>query len=433
MATISGFSALTASEKIEHLHQTGIIDSESRQIIGDFIHHDPEIRGLIEKTTENVIGSYHLPFSIVPNMVINGEAHMVPMVIEESSVVAAAAWSAKYWAVRGGFVTRVISDIKIGQIHFIWQGDGSHLSTMLPAVYIAMKEQTADLTARMEERGGGIVGFEHSDLSAKIAGYHQIRVLFRTADSMGANFINSCLERMAEVLRETAGAEAPLEIVMAILSNYTPDCLVECTVSTPIEHLTGIRGAESPQSFARRFKLAADIAAVDPYRAVTHNKGIYNGIDAVVMATANDYRAVEACGHAWAAHGGSYASLTEASIDNGTFTYKLMVPMALGTVGGLTSTHPMARVALKIMGQPSAPKLMQIAAAAGLANNFSALKALTTKGIQDGHMRMHLPQILNQLAATGDEAQKVRDHFSNKTIGFRAVADYIESLRNKEH
>jgi hydroxymethylglutaryl-CoA reductase len=176
---------------------------------------------------------------------------------------------------------------------------------------------------------------------------------------------------------------------MSILSNHTPDCRVECTVECNIDELTGIRDVQNCPDFAERFALAVRIAEIDPYRAVTHNKGVYNGIGAVILATANDFRAVEAAGHAYASITGQYKSLTGISLENKIFRYSLEVPMAVGTIGGLTRSHPLAAASLEILGNPCAGELMQIAASAGLANNFAALKALVTTGIQAGHMPLH--------------------------------------------
>jgi hydroxymethylglutaryl-CoA reductase len=183
--------------------------------------------------------------------------------------------------------------------------------------------------------------------------------------------------------------------------------------------------------FAEKFVLAVDIARKDPYRAVTHNKGIFNGMDAVVMATGNDFRAVEACGHAYASHEGSYTSLSKASVSKGIFHFSLKVPFAVGTVGGLTGLHPLAKTSLEILGNPSASLLMEIIAAAGLANNFSAVRSLITKGIQHGHMKMHLSNILQQLNATEPERDEVKRYFGDKTVSYSAVENYLKIIRNQ--
>jgi hydroxymethylglutaryl-CoA reductase len=393
MDPIEGFSRLTADEKLSRLAAEGLIGREDLELIRSFRHQDPAIFSFFEKMTENVVAGYHLPYSIAPNFLINGKTCHVPMVTEESSVVAAASWSAKFWRSHGGFQTKVIDEVKLGQIHFTWEGSYDQLFGYMPILVSSLSEKIRPLTERMESRGGGLAGIELIDFTDKAPNLYQLRASFRTADAMGANFINTCLEAMSQILKEELLAKFPSlgepEIIMSILSNYTPDCLVSCTVECPVDELREIRGVESPQDFARRFALAVRIAQLDPYRAVTHNKGIYNGIDSVVLSTANDFRAVEAGGHAFASRTGSYTSLTHIESNNDTFRYVLTVPMAVGTVGGLTSAHPLARLSLKILGNPSAAELMQIAAAAGMANNFSAIKALTTKGIQEGHMRLH--------------------------------------------
>ncbi len=393
MSRFTGFSKLTVAGKLGKLADEGFISRETLDLLVSFQPKDKRFAALLENMTENVVSAYSLPYSIAPGFLINGREYAVPMVTEESSVVAAASWSARFWAERGGFRTRVISETKTGQIHFLWKGDPHRLIGSSTGLFEILRSAASHLTAGMEGRGGGITGFELVDLTTQIDHLFQIRVFFQTADSMGANFINSCLEAMASALsgafKALLGTNGEPEIIMSILSNHIPDCRVECTVQCPIDDLAGIRGIDNPLDFARRFALAVNIARIDTYRAVTHNKGIYNGIDAVVLATANDFRAVEASGHAWASVNGSYTALTRISTDHNLFTYTLEVPMALGTVGGLTKTHPLAAASLKILGDPGAAELMQIASAAGMASNFAALKALVTTGIQAGHLPLH--------------------------------------------
>jgi hydroxymethylglutaryl-CoA reductase len=238
---------------------------------------------------------------------------------------------------------------------------------------------------------------------------------------MGANFINSCLEAIAAEFRNDE-----IEIVMSILSNYIPACLVRAEVSCKIEDLD----VENPQKFAEKFQQAVRIAEIEPYRAVTHNKGIMNGVDAVVIATGNDFRAVEAGAHSYAARSGSYTSLSHCTIDKGVFKFWLELPLALGTVGGITALHPLAKLSLEMLQKPSAVELMQIIATAGLAQNFAALRALTTKGIQHGHMKMHLQNILNQLGATQLEKEKITTFFEGKTVSHAAVVSKFEEINS---
>ena len=247
------------------------------------------------------------------------------------------------------------------------------------------------------------------DKTAEIDNYYQIHAEFDTVDSMGANFINSCLEQFAETLERevnasdifTASEKNSLQIVMCILSNFTPDCIVRAEVSCAVEDLAE-KGIEA-EEFVEKFSRAVRIAEVEPYRAATHNKGIMNGVDAVVIATGNDFRAVEACAHTYASKDGKYSSLTHCEVKDGIFRFWLDLPISVGTVGGLTSLHPLVKLALQVLGNPNAEKLMGIIAVAGLAQNFAALRSLVTTGIQQGHMKMHLLNILNQLEATEEE------------------------------
>jgi hydroxymethylglutaryl-CoA reductase len=252
---------------------------------------------------------------------------------------------------------------------------------------------------------------------------------------MGANFINSCLEQFSKTFKAAAQLYKPfsdeekdLQIVMSILSNYVPNCIVRAEVSCPITDLAE-KKIENPQEFAEKFIRAVNIAEVEPFRAVTHNKGIMNGVDAVVLATGNDFRAVEAGVHAYASRNGTYSSLSHAKIEDGIFTFWIEIPLALGTVGGLTSLHPLVKFSLEMLEKPSAKELMQIVAVAGLAQNFAALRSLTTTGIQEGHMKMHLNNILNQFEATSEERQSIKNHFKDHVVSHAAVVDYIKNLR----
>ena len=215
---------------------------------------------------------------------------------------------------------------------------------------------------------------------------------------------------------------------MSILSNYVPGCVVRAEVSCPVSELSEADGID-PQLFANKFVQAVRIAEVEPYRAVTHNKGIMNGIDAVVLATGNDFRAIEAAAHAYAAKDGSYSSLTHATIEDGIFKFWIEIPLALGTVGGLTKLHPLVKLNLEMLGNPSAPQLMEIIAVAGLAQNFGAVKSLTTTGIQKGHMKMHLMNMLNQFEASEEEKNLAIQHFKTNKVTYSAVGNLITNLR----
>ena len=419
---ISGFSKLTKEEKINWLatnyftNQTEIISTLKK-----YWNSDELLQQLHDDFIENTISNFYLPYGVAPNFLINNTSYAIPMVIEESSVVAAASLVAKFWSTRGGFKAEVLSTTKIGQVHFMYDGDKSELIQYFNSKKELFKIATASITKNMEKRGGGILDIQLIDKTEKLPNYYQIHVTFETVDSMGANFINSCLEAIAKEFRSDA-----IEIVMSILSNYVPECLVRAEVSCSIEEL----GGEDPQQFAKKFHQAVQIAGVEPHRAVTHNKGIMNGIDAVVLATGNDFRAIEAGVHAYASRSGHYTSLTHCEITNGIFRFWIEIPLAVGTVGGLTSLHPLAKLSLEMLQRPSAKELMMIIATAGLAQNFAALRALTTKGIQHGHMKMHLMNILHQLEADEHEKAVIANYFDGKTVTHSAVVDKFQELRN---
>ncbi len=420
---IGGFSKLSKNEKIDWLSEQFFKNpSNAKSILKQYWNSDERLQNLHDDFIENTISNFYLPYGVAPNFLINGKEYAVPMAIEESSVVAAASLVAKFWSTRGGFKAEVLSTTKIGQVHFMYEGIFEDLAVYFKEQKSRLIEATKPITRNMEKRGGGILDIELIDKTASLENYYQLYVTFETKDSMGANFINSCLETIAKTFEKE-----DITIVMSILSNYVKDCVVRAEVSCNIDDLEG----ENPKQFAEKFYQAVRIAEVEPYRAVTHNKGIMNGIDAVVLATGNDFRAIEAGAHAYAAKDGKYTSLSHCTIDNGVFRFWIELPLALGTVGGLTALHPLAKLSLDLLQNPTATELMEIIAAAGLAQNFAALRALTTKGIQHGHMKMHLQNILNQHNATKEEQEKVKSYFENQTVSHAAVIKKIEELRNE--
>lgn len=438
ISPIEGFSKLTKEEKIDWISEQYTQDKDaSKALLRTYWNTDPELQKLHDEFIENTLTNYYLPLGVAPNFLINGKLYALPMAIEESSVVAAASKAAKFWLERGGFRAKVIGTQKVGQVHFMFSGDPTVLNTFFQEVKPKLLQSASSITKNMEKRGGGVTDIELRDKSMLLDHYFQLHCTFETRDAMGANFINSCLEQFAKTFREEAegypgflqSGTPPIEIVMSILSNYVPDCLVRAEVSCPIDDLR-VGDSVSPLEFAEKMVQAVAIAKVEPYRAVTHNKGIMNGIDAVILATGNDFRAVEAGIHAYAARNGSYSSLTDAHISEGVFSFSIEIPLALGTVGGLTSLHPLVKLSLEILQRPSAEELMQIVAVAGLAQNFAAVRSLVTTGIQEGHMKMHLLNILNQLGATQEEKKTLIEHFKKNTATHNAVVDAFEKLRN---
>lgn len=434
--SISGFSKLSKEEKINWIASSHFSNAEEAiQIIKKYWNADASLQKLHDEFIENTITNFYLPLGVAPNFTINGKNYTIPFAVEESSVVAAASKAAKFWGNRGGFKTTVINSEKIGQVHFIYTGDTEKLTTFFNQIKSKFFSETEGITKNMQKRGGGILDIVLKDKTGVLDNYYQLHATFETKDSMGANFINSCLEEFAKTLKEEAQSfslfndqEKNITVVMSILSNYVPNCLVRAEVSCEVAELAE-KHIENPQEFAEKFVQAVRIAEIEPYRAVTHNKGIMNGIDAVVIATGNDFRAVEAGIHAYASREGQYSSLSHAKIENGIFTFWMEIPLALGTVGGLTSLHPMVKIALEMLGKPSAHELMQVVAVAGLAQNFAALRSLTTTGIQQGHMKMHLMNILNQFEATEEERKQVAKHFEKNTVTHSAVVDYLAEIR----
>lgn len=440
MATsVNGFSKLTKQEKITWLATQHFKNKETGiEILKQYWNSDVKLQRLHDEFIENTVSNFYLPLGIAPNFLINGKYHTIPMAIEESSVVAAAGNAAKYWQKRGGFKAEVLGTEKVGQVHFIYPGEVDKLKTFFSQVKQKLFDATLGITENMRKRNGGITSITLRDKTEDLQQYFQLHCTFETKDAMGANFINSCLETIAKTfeseLRNSelfSPKEKEVQIVMSILSNYVPNCRVRASVSCKIDELVADKNMDA-LDFAQKFVRAVEIAKIEPHRAVTHNKGIMNGIDAVVLATGNDFRAIEAGVHAYAAKDGSYKSLSKASIEGDVFTFSLELPLALGTVGGLTNLHPLVKLSLEILDHPSAEELMQIVATAGLAQNFAAIRSLITEGIQKGHMKMHLLNILNHLGATPEQKAYFTSHFKNKTISHNEVIAQFNALKEED-
>ncbi|KSA13347.1 hydroxymethylglutaryl-CoA reductase, degradative [Maribacter dokdonensis] len=433
---ISGFSKLSKEEKIDWITTNYTQNAaQSRKILQTYWNLDQSVQQLHDEFIENTITNLYVPQGIAPNFLINDTLYAIPMAIEESSVIAAASKAAKFWLKKGGFKTTILGTEKVGQVHFIYKGDTNRLNSFFTYLKPILLAESASLTSSMEKRGGGITDIVLKDKTKQLENYYQLHATFETKDAMGANFINSCLEQFAATLKKEAGnyddfstQEKDIEVVMSILSNYVPNCSVRAEVSCPVEDLK-LTEELTPLHTAEKIVQAIKIAHIEPYRAVTHNKGIMNGIDAVVLATGNDFRAIEAGVHAYACRNGQYSSLTHASIEDGIFTFWIELPLALGTVGGLTNLHPLVKLNLEILQRPSAEELMQIIAVAGLAQNFAAVSSLVTTGIQKGHMKMHLLNILNQLGANENEKAKLVTYFKTNPVTHHGVELQLNEIR----
>lgn len=434
---VEGFSKRSKAEKINWIAEHYTKDPKaSKAILEQYWNTNPKMQKLHDEFIENTLTNYYLPFAIAPNFLINEKLYAIPMAIEESSVVAAASKAAKFWLTRGGFKTEILGTEKVGQVHFMYRGNYQALQSFFKELKPELHKSVSAITKNMEKRGGGIRKIELRNLNDQMEGYYQLHCTFETLDAMGANFINSCLEQLAKTLKERAQQydafsedEKNLEVVMSILSNYVPNCLARAEVSCPVSQLDA--DPTLAKEFANKFIRAINIANLEPHRAVTHNKGIMNGVDAVVLATGNDFRAVEAGVHAYAAKDGRYSSLTHATVEGDTFKFWIEIPLALGTVGGLTTLHPLVKLALEILQNPSAKALMEIVAVAGLAQNFAAVRSLVTTGIQKGHMKMHLLNMLNQMGATEVEKQQLVEHFKHHVVTNASVKEALEKIQSQ--
>ena len=427
---ISGFSKLTKREKIKWVSESFFLDpSKAKLDLIKYWNSDPKVQEIHDEFIENTLSNFYMPFGVAPNFIIDGESYALPMAIEESSVVAAASKSAKYWSKRGGFHTKIISVEKTGHIHFLFDGNKNEIKRFFRNHKQQLLESCDDISLKMRKRGGGILSMSLKDKTLDLKNYFQISVCFDTINAMGANFINSCLEKIAETLKDeflksSLNETCELNIIMSIMSNYVPNCLVKSWVSCPLEDLNqneGINGRE----FAEKFINAVNISKADTSRAVTHNKGIMNGIDSLVLSTGNDFRAVESSIHAFASKDGKYQGLTNAFIRNGIFTIDLTIPISVGTVGGLTTLHPLVKWSLELLKKPNSKKLMSIICVSGLAQNFAAVRSLITSGIQKGHMKMHLLNILNQLNASQKQKSEALLFFKDHKVNFSNVEKFL--------
>jgi hydroxymethylglutaryl-CoA reductase len=433
---IQGFSKYNKEQRIDALINKYGFDTSLGTFLKSCEAGDESIQEIIDDLSENPVSSFPFPFSVAPNFVVNGKNLFFPLVSEESSVVAALGNAAGFWARRGGFHAEVLSTEKKGQVHFRWCGNTEQLQLLFPEIRTKLIADCAPLTEKMEKRGGGITAIELKSLPHILPDYYQLDASFETCDAMGANFINSCLEQFGKSLQEffqtsqkISAGQRECEIIMAILSNYTPESRVRAWVECPVSELLEDKTEAECDAFLRRFEQAVRISQLDVSRAVTHNKGIFNGIDALAVATGNDFRAIEACGHAFASRKGQYSGLTDVQIQDGKFRFSIELALAVGVVGGVTAVHPMAKLAMKILDHPSAKELVMYLAVAGLASNFAALRALVSVGIQKGHMKMHLSNIMNQLQIPEEKRAQIQTYFQDKTVSFSAVEEFWKSFK----
>ena len=377
-----------------------------------------------DKMIENVIGTFSLPLGMGLNFLIDGKDYMIPMAVEEPSIIASASHIAKIVRDAGGFKTEATERVMIGQIQVVGSKDINKAKQAVLNKKETLIRAANDAYPSLEARGGGAEDLEVRTINEHGSEYSQMLVVHlfvNTCDAMGANIINTMVESLAPVIEELTDGK----VYLRILSNYADRSLAKATCTIPPELLASenFTGEEVRDGVV----LAYEFAASDPYRAVTHNKGIMNGIDPVIIATGNDWRAVEAGAHAYAARNGQYSSMTTWSVDKqGNLVGELELPMSLGIVGGASRVHPMAKLAYKILRVDSAKELARVIVAVGLAQNLGALKALVTDGIQKGHMALHSRSVAMTAGATGElvdmiaeklvEANEIRVGYAKKLM-----------------
>lgn len=384
---------------------------------------------LADHMIENVVGVYGLPLAVAQHFLINGREVLVPMVIEEPSVVAAVSFMAKLARSSGGFIASADEPKMIGQIQVLDVADVFTARCVLLENKERLLAEVSEIDPLLKRLGGGPRDLEVRLIEASPIGqFLVLHLIYDVRDAMGANVVNTALERLAHLVESLTGGR----VLLRILSNLADRRLARARVTIFRSELAFDQFTADE---VRDNILAAwAFAVADPYRAATHNKGIMNGVDAVVMATGNDWRAVEAGAHAYAARNGRYTTLTTWGKDeHGNLVGTIELPMAVGVVGGATRVHPVARTALKILGVQSAQELAGIIAAVGLAQNLAALRALATEGIQRGHMALHARQVALAAGALGAEVSILAQQLvAEKDIRIERAAEILTEWREKE-
>lgn len=419
MARLPGFAKLSPTERIEALQKEGLLTWDEAQIL-------KEQKGLplsiADQLTENVLSTFDLPFSLAPYFLINGRDYVLPMVTEEPSVVAAASFAAKLIQRSGGFTTQVHQRQMIGEIALTDVEDRNTASKRILEDKKTLLQLANEAYPSIVKRGGGA-----RDLWVENKGDFLIVYLaVDPKEAMGANMLNTMLEALTDRIQELSGGQA----LMAILSNLATRSLVSARCAIDFKALS--RNPDEAIEIAHRMELASQLAQVDPYRAATHNKGIFNGIDALVLATGNDWRAIEAGAHAYAAQSGSYKGLSQwtSQPEEKKLYGEITLPMPVATKGGSIGLNPTVQVSNRLLGEPSAIELAGIIASLGLAQNFAALKALVTTGIQAGHMKLQARSLALLAGAKEEEVPRlVSQLLENKPFNLEKAQTLLQELR----
>ena len=418
----NGFSKKSYHERLELLKAQALLSPEKQTSLEQDEHISVTVA---DQLSENVVGTFSLPYSLVPEVLVNGQEYTVPYVTEEPSVVAAASYASKIIKRAGGFTAQVHERRMIGQVALYQVANPEQAQEKIASKKAELLELANQAYPSIVKRGGGARDL-HVDQIKGETDFLVVYLHVDTQEAMGANMLNTMLEALKPVLEELSQGQS----LMGILSNYATDSLVTASCRIAFRYLS--RQRDQGREIAEKIALASQFAQGDPYRAATHNKGIFNGIDAILIATGNDWRAIEAGAHAFASRDGRYQGLSRWTLDveREELIGELILPMPVATKGGSIGLNPRVALSHELLGNPSAKELAQIIVSIGLAQNFAALKALVSTGIQQGHMKLQAKSLALLAGASESEiAPLVEQLIADKTFNLETAQRYLENLR----
>ena len=419
----NGFSKKTYHERLELLKAQALLSPEKQTSL----EQDEQISlAVADQLSENVVGTFSLPYSIIPELLVNGQDYTVPYVTEEPSVVAAASYASKIIKRAGGFTAQVHERQMIGQVALYQVANPEQAQEKIASKKAELLELANQAYPSIVKRGGGARDLHVEQIKGE-TDFLVVYLHVDTQEAMGANMLNTMLEALKPVLEELSQGQS----LMGILSNYATDALVTASCRIAFRYLSPQR--DQGREVAEKIALASQFAQADPYRATTHNKGIFNGIDAILIATGNDWRAIEAGAHAFASRDGRYQGLSQWTLDmeREELVGEMTLPMPVATKGGSIGLNPRVALSHELLGNPSAKELAQIIVSIGLAQNFAALKALVSTGIQQGHMKLQAKSLALLAGASESEvAPLVERLIADKTFNLETAQRYLENLRS---
>ena len=419
----NGFSKKSYQERLELLKAQALLSPERQ---GSLEQDEQMSVTVADQLSENVVGTFSLPYSLVPEVLVNGQEYTVPYVTEEPSVVAAASYASKIIKRAGGFTAQVHQRQMIGQVALYQVADPEQALEKIASKKAELLELANQAYPSIVKRGGGARDLHVEQLKSE-TDFLVVYLHVDTQEAMGANMLNTMLEALKPILEELSQGQS----LMGILSNYATDSLVTASCRIAFRYLS--RQKDQGREIAEKIALASQFAQADPYRATTHNKGIFNGIDAILIATGNDWRAIEAGAHAFASRDGHYQGLSSWRLDLETeeLVGEMTLPMPVATKGGSIGLNPRVALSHELLGNPSAKELAQIIVSIGLAQNFAALKALVSTGIQQGHMKLQAKSLALLAGASESEvAPLVERLIADKTFNLETARRYLENLRS---